>query len=46
MKHKVTLKTINGLNIVTVDGNEIKFACLHDALEFIYFIRKNNVHIS
>lgn len=46
MENKVTLKTIKGLNIVTVDGKEIKFECLHDALEFIHFIRKHNVRVS
>lgn len=42
----ITLKRIRGKNIVTVDGNEIVFDMMWDALEFIYSVHSRRARAS
>ena len=46
MKSKITLKTIKGKHIVTVDGEQREFEMMWDALEYVYSIHSRRARAS
>lgn len=42
----ITLKSIKGKNIVTVDGKQIEFEMMYDALEYINSIHSRGARAS
>ena len=42
----ITLKRVGGNHIVTVDGNEVVFSQMWDALDFIYSVHSRRAKAS